>query len=179
MSAPGHLQPSSLQEDRVASDRSQGTAAGRSYCAVSLAIRYHVQNSAIDGGIPLKVVYLGRESRRSNSLPQGDEDTIELLSNNWNDYGYETTFMTVCRVKGERLELGSIRLLIADQSNSRRFLNDLLTEGWDGAFPIPNVDYLSTPSEIAFYEQLDGVLLTSATQTAYVGFLSLKCLSAC
>lgn len=114
----------------------------------------------IDGGIPLKVVYLGRESRRSNPLPQGDEDTIELLSNNWNDYGYETTFITVCRVKGERLELGPIRLLIADQSNSRHFLNTLLTKGWDGVFPIPNVDYLSTPSEIAFYEQLDGVLPT-------------------
>jgi ABC-type Mn2+/Zn2+ transport system ATPase subunit len=106
----------------------------------------------------MKVVYRGRESRRTNSLPEGQEDVLELLSNNWNDYGYETTFMTVCRLNGERLELGSIRLLIAEQPNSRKFLNGLLKEGWDGEFPIPDIDYVSTPSEIAFYEQLDGVL---------------------
>jgi len=106
----------------------------------------------------MRVVYLGRESRRRNSLPEGEDDVIELLSNNWNDYGYETTFMTVCRVNGERLELGPIRLLIAGHSNSRKFLNALLNQDWDGVFPIPDTDYLSTPSEIAFYEQLDGVL---------------------
>lgn len=109
-------------------------------------------------GENVKVVYLGRESRRSNSLPEGKDDVIELLSNNWNDFGYETTFETVCRVNGERLELGPIRLLIAGHSNSRRFLNALLKQNWDGVFPIPDTDYLSTPSEIAFYEQLDGVL---------------------
>lgn len=103
-------------------------------------------------------MYLGRQSRRSNSLPNGEEDVIELLSNNWNDFGYETTFIPVCRVRGKRLELGPIRLLIAGHSNSRQFLNSLLKDGWDGVFPIPQVEYVSTPSEIAFYEQLDGVL---------------------
>jgi len=106
----------------------------------------------------VKVVYCGRASRRRNSLPDGEEDIIELLSDNWNDYGYETTFIPVCRINGEPLQLGSIRLLIADESNSRQFLNALLEEGWDGVFPIPEVQYLSTPSEIAFYEQLEGVL---------------------
>jgi hypothetical protein len=106
----------------------------------------------------LKVVYLGRATARSNAPPSGDEDVIELLSNNWNDYGYETTFATVCRVNGESLELGGIRLLISGETNSRKFLNARLKEGWDGTFPIPDVDYISTPSEIAFYEQLDGAL---------------------
>lgn len=106
----------------------------------------------------MKVIYLGRESRRTNSLPSGDEDVIELLSSNWNDYGYETTFITVCRVGGKRFELGTIRLLIADHPNSRHFLNKQLKEGWDGTFPIPRANYISTPSEIAFYEQLDGAL---------------------
>lgn len=104
-------------------------------------------------------MYLGRESRRNNnSLPDGKDDIIELLSNNWDDYGYETTFIPVCRVRGERLELGPIRLLIANHRDSWKFLNSLLEDGWDGVFPIPQVEYLSTPSEIAFYEQLDGVL---------------------
>lgn len=106
----------------------------------------------------MKVIYLGRESRRTNSLPSGDEDVIELLSNSWNDYGYETTFITVCRVGGKRFELGTIRLLIAGEENSRQFLNAYLKDDWDGTFPISGVDYISTPSEIAFYEQLDGAL---------------------
>lgn len=106
----------------------------------------------------MKVIYLGRENRRTNSLPSGDEDVIELLSNNWNDYGYETTFATVCRLGGKRFELGTIRLLIADQPNSRLYLNKHLKNDWDGTFPIDGVDYISTPSEIAFYEQLDGAL---------------------
>ena len=106
----------------------------------------------------MKVIFLGRESRRTNSSPDGDEDVIELLSNNWDDHGYETTFVTVCRAGGKRFELGTIRLLIADQKNTRRFLNAHLKNDWDGTFPIPGVDYISTPSEIAFYEQLDGAL---------------------
>lgn len=106
----------------------------------------------------MKVIYFGRESHRTDSPSTGDEDVIELLSNNWNDYGYETTFITVCRIGGKRFELGTIRLLIADQENSRRFLNAHLKGDWDGTFPIPGVDYISTPSEIAFYEQLDGAL---------------------
>lgn len=106
----------------------------------------------------MKVIFLGRGSRRTDSLPIGDEDVIELLSNNWDDFGYKTTFATVCRIGGRRFELGTIRLLIANQENSSRFLDAHLENDWDGTFPIPGVDYISTPSEIAFYEQLDGAL---------------------
>lgn len=54
----------------------------------------------------LRVVYRGREGgRRTVSLPEGDEDILEILSDNWNDYGYETFFSTVCRVGQQRIEL--------------------------------------------------------------------------
>lgn len=106
----------------------------------------------------MKVIYKGRASRRSNPLPEGKGDVLELLSNDWNDYGYETTFITVCRIDGERIELAPVRILIEDTRITRKHLNNLLDSGWDGVFPIPNVNYISTPSEIAFYEQLQGAL---------------------
>jgi len=105
----------------------------------------------------LKIIYKARESRRNNPLPDGDDDTLELLSNNWNDYGYETTFMTACRIGGERIQLGAIKILF-EKPISRRYLKDLLQNGWDGTFPIPNESYISTPGEITFYEQLVGTL---------------------
>lgn len=105
----------------------------------------------------MKVVYKGRASRRTNSLPEEEGDVLELLSNNWNDYGFETTFMTVCRVGDERVQLGSIKLLF-EEPNARSYLKGLLDKGWDGVFPISGVEYISTPGEVAFYEQLDGAL---------------------
>lgn len=106
----------------------------------------------------MKVIYKGRASRRSNALPEGAGDVLELLSNDWNDYGYETTFITVCRIGGERIELAPVRVLIEGAHITRKFLNKLLDNGWDGNFPIPDVSYISTPGEIAFYEQLQGAL---------------------
>lgn len=105
----------------------------------------------------MKIIYKARESRRNNPLPEGEDDVLELLSNDWNDYGYETTFMTTCRIGGERIQLGAIKILF-EKSNSRRYLKELLQNGWDGSFPIPNESYISTPGEITFYEQLVGAL---------------------
>jgi len=112
----------------------------------------------------LKVVYTGRGTRRTNSLPSGDEDIIELLSNNWNDYGFETFFGTVCRIDGRTFDLGSIRVLFDGHYVSRNVLDELLQQGWNGEFPIPNLKYVSNPSEIAFYEQLDGALPEEGAQ---------------
>ena len=54
----------------------------------------------------MKVVYLGRPSMRANPPPAVEGDVIELLSNNWDDYGYKTSFPVTCRINGEILELG-------------------------------------------------------------------------
>ncbi|WP_447902989.1 AAA family ATPase [Pseudomonas serbica] len=106
----------------------------------------------------MKVTYKGRASRRTNALPEDSGDILELLSNDWNDYGFETTFMTVCRIGGERIELSPIRILVDGESNTRRYFKKLLDSGWDGNFPIPDENYISLPGEIAFYEQLQGAL---------------------
>ncbi len=110
----------------------------------------------------MKVVYLGRPSRRTNPPPALDGDAIELLSNNWDDFGYKTTFPITCRIGDDLVDLGLIRLLVEGANTTSKALDALRDEGWDGVFPIPATNYISTPSEIAFYEQLDGTLGTEA-----------------
>ncbi|RQT14804.1 ATP-binding protein [Burkholderia contaminans] len=102
----------------------------------------------------MKVCYLGRRSRRSNSLPEGTDDVLELLWDIWDDYGYETSFPISCRIAGERVDLGVLRLLVVEERTSYKALDQLRTSGWDGTFPAPGIDYVSVPSDITFYQQL-------------------------
>jgi ABC-type thiamine transport system ATPase subunit len=117
----------------------------------------------------LKVIYKGRASRRSNAPPQDDGDVIELLSNDWDDYGFKTSFPTVCRVKGKTIDLGLVRLLIEEVHNSAVYMDRLLRDGWSGDFPIPEKNYISVPGEISFYEQLMSAL--SASQACKIAKL--------
>jgi len=106
----------------------------------------------------MQVVYLGRGSRRTNPPPQPDGDVIELLSNNWDDYGYKTSFPVTCRMADEIVELPGLKLLLDEAHTSSTALDALRAEGWDGVFPIPGTNYVSVPTEITFYEQIEGVL---------------------
>lgn len=106
----------------------------------------------------MKVVYLGRPGRRQKPAPLGEGDVLELLDNNWDDYGRRTFFETTARIDGQEVELGSIKLLIQGSSVSAVRLSELRAAGWNGEFPIPNTDYISVPAEIEFYAQLVSLL---------------------
>lgn len=108
----------------------------------------------------MRVVYLGRQSRRNTPAPSPEGDVIELLANNWDDYGYKTSFPVTARHDNKTVELDLIRLLIEGEYTSSTALDRLLEAGWDGTFPIPDTNYISVPSDITFYEQLDGLLGT-------------------
>jgi len=86
----------------------------------------------------MKVVYLGRSTRRG-SLPEPgvDGDSIELFENNWDDYGNKTTFGTSCRIAGEEVELGYIKLMVDGHASTATYLNQLRETGWNGGFPLP------------------------------------------
>lgn len=50
---------------------------------------------------------------------------------------------------------------------SFEFLDKLIENGWDGVFPVPDVNYVSTPGALSFYEQIDGHLgLDTAIEVA-------------
>ncbi len=61
-------------------------------------------------------------------------------------------------MNGEIIDLPGLRLLLAKVHTSRQALDLMLQEGWDGSFPIQNTDYVSVPSEITFYQQIEGAL---------------------
>lgn len=102
----------------------------------------------------MRICYLGRRSGRKNPVPQGSDDVLELLWDEWNDFGYETSFPITCRIGGKVIDLGVLRLLVADRSRSRDVLDEVRASGWDGNFPAPGINYISVPSEITFYQQL-------------------------
>jgi len=106
----------------------------------------------------LKILYRARRSKRSMPDPEFNGDFLELLYDNWNDFGFQTYFETHCRINGKVIELGAIRLLIDHEDQTFRYLNRMLQNGWSGEFPIPDTDYVSVPSEISFYEQISALL---------------------
>ncbi|WP_425982206.1 AAA family ATPase [Brevundimonas sp. TWP1-2-1b1] len=107
----------------------------------------------------MQVIYRGRSiARWPSQVPEGDGDVLELLENNWDDFGNKTTFGTICRVGGETVELGSIRLMVEGQLTTATYFDQRRGAGWNGVFPLPEANYLSVPNEITFYEQLVSVL---------------------
>jgi hypothetical protein len=106
----------------------------------------------------MRVVSLGRPGRRTRPSPQPDGDVIELLDNNWDDYGRRTLFQTTARIDGREVELGSIKLLIEGAHVTSMRLAELRAAGWDGVFPIPGANYISVAGEIEFYAQLISLL---------------------
>ncbi len=106
----------------------------------------------------MKVIYIGKDKLKRDSFIKEDDDILLLGFDRWDDYDYKTTFPTVCKIKGEIVETGSIKILIAGQKVSYEYLDNLLKEGWNGEFPIPEKEYISVPSAITFYEQIDGRL---------------------
>jgi ABC-type Mn2+/Zn2+ transport system ATPase subunit len=118
----------------------------------------------------MKIVYLGRKSQRKNPPPKIEGDAIELFENNWDDFGHKTTFGTTCRIEGEDIELGYIKILVDGIKAIAPYLDKLLKEGWSGEFPIPSSNYISVAAEITFYQQLN-VLLGSKKAKRVAGLL--------
>lgn len=102
----------------------------------------------------MKIVYVGNnhEARAQQLAKKGDR--LLLLYDRWDDFGYKTRFPTICRVGGQEIELGAVRILFADEESSHPFLVEQRDKGWNGEFPLDDATYVSVPEEITFYEQL-------------------------
>lgn len=105
----------------------------------------------------MKVVYVARNGSLLGKLESGKADFIALLSDNWDDYTYKTTFRTRARLDGHMVDLGDIKVLLDGFSETAKQLNELLkAEEWNGLFPIPTLNYISVPSDIRFFQQIIG-----------------------
>lgn len=106
----------------------------------------------------MKIVYVGKDQKRRNAILEQAYDVILLTFDKWDDHSYKTTFPTICRIKGEFVEAGPIRILIENQKISFLYLDQLVNLGWDGVLPSPSTHYVSTPNALSFYEQIEGWL---------------------
>lgn len=89
---------------------------------------------------------------------------LSLSFNNWDDYGVSTTLNAILYVDGNNFLEFSLKLLIENDKYSPKKLNELCEEGWDGFFPIPNINYVSVPSDIDFYNYLISKIGINATK---------------
>lgn len=103
----------------------------------------------------MKVFYQKGSNWRATPAKLPSENTMLSLSfNNWDDYGISTTLNAVLYVDGENFFEFGLKLLIEDDIYSPKKLNELCEGGWDGFFPIPELNYVSVPSDIDFYNAL-------------------------
>ncbi|ECU4096765.1 hypothetical protein D2K52_21060, partial [Salmonella enterica subsp. enterica serovar Reading] len=102
----------------------------------------------------MKIVYTPDRSWREVPPAKPEfGDVLSLSSNNWDDYGYKTTLNAKIYINNQPISFDfSIKLLIEDIDNTAIKLDELCKDGWDGIFPIPNVNFISLPSDIDFYK---------------------------
>lgn len=111
----------------------------------------------------MKIYYVGKNGNRKRELLNSSGDILILGFDRWDDFDFKTMFPTTCRMNGELVELDSIKILFEGQKVSYAFLDELILKGWSGEFPVPDVNYISLPEAITFYEQIDGHLSHKAT----------------
>lgn len=103
----------------------------------------------------MKVYYhKGKKWDWKPTLVNGEKNLLALSFNNWDDYNISTTF-NACLYFDKKATLEfSLKILIEDDVYSPAKLNELRESGWDGFFPIPDLNYVSVPSDIYFYDAL-------------------------
>lgn len=102
----------------------------------------------------MKIIFRGRNRKSAHTALPTAGDYIELLENSWDDYGYKTTFGVNARLNGRDLQLDSVKLLIDNERNSAAYLHKQLERGWDGLFPLRNLNYISNPIDLPFYDEI-------------------------
>lgn len=111
----------------------------------------------------MRVFYVGQDTQKRLALLKSKGDLLLLGFDRWDDYDYKTTFPVQCRIEGEDVVTGAIKILFSGEKVSYSYLDSLVAQGWDGEFPVRNANYVSVPSNTTFYEQIDGYIGSAAT----------------
>lgn len=103
----------------------------------------------------MDIIYqTGRTWKQSPIAIPENPTAIVISNNNWDDFGYQTTFNAAVFKNKDLLYEFSLKIHFPDISYSAQYLDKLIADGWDGFFPPPNQNYASLPSDIFFYEVL-------------------------
>lgn len=116
----------------------------------------------------MKIIYYGKNDARLNILRNTKSSFLAIGWDKWDDYSYKTYLPCRLIVDGNNIEISAIRILIEGSSFTAETLEQLLLNGWDGSFPIPNLTYTSVPSDINFYQIIHGKLGEDAANSAVI-----------
>jgi hypothetical protein len=101
------------------------------------------------------VIYqAGRNWKQSPQAISGNPNSIILSNNNWDDFGFQTTFNAAIFKSGSILYEFALKIYFPGVKYSAEYLDGLVKSGWNGFFPLLDLSYASLPSDIAFYEIL-------------------------
>lgn len=97
----------------------------------------------------------GMNWKQSPPMVSGFPNSVVLSHNNWDDFGFKTTLNAAVFLDGIKVLEFALKVYIPSNHYTSEYLDSLIKQGvWNGFFPIPNTDYVSLPSDIAFYEVL-------------------------
>lgn len=95
----------------------------------------------------------------------GEESYLSLSGNDWDDFGMQSTLNCTLVIDGVVQPVNfRLKVLIADCDYTASRLNELCATGWNGEFPIPNVNYISVPTDVDFYKILHSKFDHSSSQ---------------
>ena len=104
------------------------------------------------------VIYVGRGFSPSHPSRKLYRTFLALAWDKWDDFSYKTQLFGHLVVDGQDVEISNIRILFQDSTFSGEMLEELLSKGWDGIFPINDRNYTSVPNDIDFYPTILGKL---------------------
>jgi predicted ATPase len=113
----------------------------------------------------LKIVYRSR-ANHTPGAQQIVEPLVQLSWRKWDDYGHKTTVLASLVLPSGIRALDPIKVLVEGQDFTANYFEKLLQEGWDGVFPPPRTNYISNPTNISFYEELESVVGRDAMLSA-------------
>ena len=108
----------------------------------------------------MKVIYTPNRSWKNQPpMIDGEDNVLSLGGNNWNDFDRYMTLNASLIFNRQRFEIPlQLKLLIEGENDTTQKLNELCEAGWNGVFPIPDLNYVSVPSDIDFYKVIQSQL---------------------
>jgi ABC-type cobalamin/Fe3+-siderophores transport system ATPase subunit len=104
----------------------------------------------------MKIKYTPNLNWRTPAPKLAEEESfLSLSGNNFDDFDTQSTLNSILVIEGIVQPVDfSLKVLIAGCDYTAKRLDELCAAGWDGEFPIPNVDYVSLPTDVDFYKIL-------------------------
>jgi len=103
----------------------------------------------------MKVQYFQNQNySKKQTCPKNEPNILCLHTDGWDDHGIKTTLHAFLFFNSELFLEFELKILIEGEKRTSPILNELVKNGWDGIFPLPETNYVSVPGNFDFYNSL-------------------------